>query len=83
MSKVKKCPDLPDSLCNGKVIVNYRPQPNMNLPGTKISFECNKGFQLLSKTSQYICQKNGNWTGKINEAVCKEGKRKLVFFVSC
>jgi len=69
---VKKCPDLPERICNGKVTVNYRPQPGINLPGTNITFECKIGFQLVSKISEFICQENGTWNALKEEVVCQE-----------
>ena len=60
--------------------MNYRQQPNNNLPGTNNTFECKIGFQLVSKISEYICQDNGTWNALKEEVVCQEGNSFFLFY---
>jgi len=57
------CPDLPTSIPNGNVVVNYKPSSN-NVVGTNITFKCKSGYEfpLGNEIVDYICGENGTWS---------------------
>ena len=59
---VVQCPDLGDSIENGKVVVT--PGPAAGIVNSTAEYSCNGGYKLDKGDIKRICQADGTWSGE-------------------
>ena len=57
---VIQCPDLSDSINNGKVIVT----PTAHTVNSTAEYTCNDGYKLEKGDAKRTCQNDGTWSGE-------------------
>ena len=62
---------LPDYIENGKAVT---------IKKRKVTFSCNPGYFLSTKTNKFICNKNGNWNSNNLNPKCIKGDTNFDIF---
>ena len=68
------CPEIPETIENGSAIVVARPRENVNVFGMIVSYKCDQGYFLSTRTSLFVCAENGTWNSEDLNPKCFKSK---------